>query len=112
MQRGYTTVLNHKEIETLKVYLSEVDKYKYILHQFVIGKIHRNHTIFRHKGGIRHDLPEILINIDQYIDTSQYWANPMYMLERLGCSLETNSYGKIIAPKMFAFESIIRDLLD
>ena len=112
MQRGYTTLLNPKEIEILKVYLSEVDKYKHLAGKFVIGKIHRNHTIFGHEGGIRYWFPEMLIVCDQYIDTSQYWANPIYVLKRLGCSLETNSYGKIIAPKMFAFESIIRDLLD
>jgi hypothetical protein len=112
MQRGYTTLLNPKEIEILKVYLSEVDKYKHLAGKFVIGKIHRNHTIFGHEGGIRYWFPEMLIVCDQYIDTSQYWENPIYVLKRLGCSLETNSYGKIIAPKMFAFESIIRDLLD
>jgi hypothetical protein len=111
-QRGYTTLLNYKEIEVLKMYLSEVDKYKHLVGKFVFGKIHRNHTIFGHDGGIRYQFPEMLILCDQYIDTSQYWANPIYMLKRLGCLLETNSYGKIIAPKMFAFESIIRDLLD
>jgi hypothetical protein len=112
MQRGYTTLLNSREIEILKMYLSEVDKYKHLTGKFVIGKIHRNHTIFGHEGGIRYRFPKMLIICDQYIDTSQYWANPIYMLKRLGCSLETNSYGKIITPKMFAFESIIRDLLD
>lgn len=112
MQRGYTTLLNTKEIEILKVYLSEVDKYKHLVGKFVIGKIHKNHTIFGHEGGIRYRFPEMLIVCDQYIDVSQYWANPIYVLKRLGCSLETNSYGKIVVPKMFAFESIIRDLLD
>lgn len=112
MQRGYTTLLNDREIEVLKTYLSEIDKYKHLVKTFTIGKIHRNHTIFGHEGGIRYRFPEMLIVCDQYIDTPQYWANPIYVLKRLGCSLKTNSYGKITVPKMYAFESIIRDLLD
>ena len=112
MQRGYTTLLNRREIEVLNMYLSEVDKYKHIMGKLVVGKIHKNHTIFGHEGGIRYRFPEMVTICGQYIDTSQYWANPSYLLTRLGCSLETNSYGKIIIPKIFAFESIIRDLVD
>jgi hypothetical protein len=112
IQRGYTTLLNSKEIEVLKIYISEVDKYKHLVGKFVFGKIHLNHTIFGHEGGIRYQFPEMLIVCDQYINISQYWANTFYLLNRLGCSLETNSYGKIVEPKIFAFGSIIRDLLD
>jgi hypothetical protein len=111
-QRGYTTLLNTKEIEVLQIYIKEVDQYKYIGDTFVIGKIHRNHTIFGHIGGIRWQFPTIPPICEQYINIPQYWSNPDYTLKRLGCSLETNSYGKIIAPKIYAFVSIICDLLD
>ena len=112
MQRGYTTLLNNREIDAMKVYMSEVNKYKYLTTKFTTGKIHQQHTIFGHRGGIRYELPKVFITSDQYIDTPQYWPNPTYTLNRLGCLLKTNSRGKIIAPKWYAFEPMISDLLD
>jgi hypothetical protein len=112
MQRGYTTMLNTKEIEILQIYIKEVDQYMYITDTFVIGKIHINHNIFGHMGGIRWQCPDIPAVCDQHINIPQYWPNPDYTLKRLGCSLDINSHGKIIAPMMYAIESIIRDLLD
>lgn len=112
MARGYTLLLNFREFEVLKVYVTEVDKYKYIAGKLYIGKIHRHHTIFGHEGGIRYQFPDIPPICDQYNDASQYWSIPNYILKRVGCSLVTNAYGKIIPPKIYAFESIIHDLLD
>lgn len=112
MQRGYTTLLNDKEIDTLRAYINDVDAYKHLIGKFTIGKIHKHHTLFGHEGGIRYEFPDLLIVCEQYIDTPQYWATHDYILTRLGCSLDTNSYGKIVVPKIYAFESIIKDLLD
>lgn len=112
MERGYTLLLNVRECAVLKVYVAEVDKYKHLINVITVGKIHRHNTLFGHEGGIRYQLPDMIFVCDKYNDVVQHWENPSYTLKRVGCSLETNSYGKIISPKIYAFEAIIRDLMD
>lgn len=110
MQRGFTTILNREETETLNNYIKEVDKYKHI-GKLPIGKIDRTHKIFGHEGGIRYLYPHMLIVCESYDNGIKYWTDPSYNLKRLGCSLHTTSKGKIVQPKIHAFDAIIKDLL-
>jgi hypothetical protein len=110
MQRGYTTLLNEKEIEALKIYITEVNQYKHIANNFIIGKIHQHHSIFGHEGGIRYEFP-LLVNTRCHINDSQYWEEPDYNLPHLNCTLKVSQYGKLIMPNIHMFETIIKDAL-
>jgi hypothetical protein len=97
MRRGYTTLLNTREIEALREYVNEVDKYKFLSEKVVNGEINTNHAIF---GS---DL--------ENSDGRQYWDTD-YRLDRLNITLTTNSQGKIVPPQIHSFEAIIDDLTD
>lgn len=112
MGRGYTTLLNQNEIISLRHYVSEVDKYRYIENSVMYGKIHKHHIIFGNEGGIRYQLSNYPLPYPISNNVLQLWSNPQYVLKRIGCSLCTNSHGKLISPVAYAFVSIINDLTD
>ena len=110
MERGYTTLLNNKELVTLGSYIKEVDKYKRLQGIFT-GKVNIFNRIFGNCGGIQYSLSKRENNFIQ--DNRQpYWDSENMYMKRLGCSLQTKKNGKKIPPKIYAFESIIDDCLD
>ena len=56
--------------------------------------------------------PTELPDVKKNINNSQYWETPDYNLKRINCSLETSDGGKILPPKIYAFDSIVNDLMD
>jgi hypothetical protein len=111
MQRGYTTLLNTREVTVLRIYVSEVNAYKHLDNHLPYGKIHHTHVIFGHEGGIRYNFPELLLVCNNYITHTQYWGNYYSVLDRIKCDLKTNHRAMIIPPKIFAFPAIVSDLM-
>lgn len=111
MERGYTTLLNKKEIDTIKSYIKEVDKYKKLRDIFKTGKVGIYNQMFGDSGGIQSLLPK-QEQLAIYDNTLNYWETENLYLKRLGCSLCTKKNGKKIPPKIYAFDSIIDDFFD
>jgi hypothetical protein len=112
MQRGYTTLLTRNEHTTLDMYLEEVHKYNHLIDKYVCGKISPDHDIFGHNGGIRYGFPQLYGGPGAAVNRPQYWEQTTTYMQRVMCDLKFTTNGMIIPPKIYAFPSIIKDLLD
>jgi hypothetical protein len=112
-QRGYATMQNALEITVIKEYINTIKKYAHLRKNFVVGKISETHSIFENTGGIRYQFPDMVVVCDKNDDSAQYVPVVSKELKRVGCSLDIiGTNGTILAPKIYAFESIVNDLLD
>lgn len=111
MQRGYTTLINHRELDVLRVYVREVDRFAYVSEKIVTGRVHRTHSLFGHEGGVRYGMEGLARFCDRHTDAVQCWDAHVVDLKRLGCSLVVDRCGRVVAPKVYAFAAMIRDQL-
>jgi hypothetical protein len=114
VQRGYTTLLNMREIGILTQYIEQVDKYKYLASIFDCGLVSTQHEVFDKCGGIWYYFSNNIKKYKKHINSALYY--PMHsnvLIKRIGCELNNIKHGGLIAmPKVYAFDYIIDDLLD
>lgn len=110
ISRGFTIILNTKEIVFVEMYISEIEKYK-LANEFVSpGMFSENHTVFGNSFGARYffsDMNKITPSGVKY-DGSVFWPNEKYKIGTV--SLLHSKEGYLIAPRLGTLRDAICQL--
>lgn len=111
MQRGYTTLINIEEIKFLKLYINRSDNYNNVKDSIIFGKAHRSHILYTGNNGIRYELEEIKVDIEDNFNSPLHWGNNYFNIKRIGFNAITTMNGKIIPPKPRDIKAAVDDLM-